>query len=157
MPDFDCFLKLDGIEGEATDSKHKNEIKVESFSWGVTQTGTLTSKPGRANMGDFVFSMHTNKASSKILSAAATGEHFQKAVFVCRKAGKEQQEFLTITLSDVMVSSYQLAGGGSDLVPAENVALCFGKVEFEYKAQKPDGSMDAANKTGFDLKTNKKI
>ena len=29
---FDCFLKIDGIEGESADSKHKGEIDVKSFS-----------------------------------------------------------------------------------------------------------------------------
>ena len=36
----DYFLKVDGVEGEAPDSKHKNEIDVQSWSWGETQTGT---------------------------------------------------------------------------------------------------------------------
>ena len=41
----DVFLKVDGVEGESSDSKHKNEIEVLSFSWGVTQaiTGTVSS------------------------------------------------------------------------------------------------------------------
>ena len=36
----DYFLKLDGIEGESPDSKHKGEIAVESWSWGETQSGS---------------------------------------------------------------------------------------------------------------------
>src|SRR5437016_2408814 len=42
----DYFLKLDGIEGEAQDSKHKNEIDLESWSWGETQTGTHVAGGG---------------------------------------------------------------------------------------------------------------
>ena len=34
----DYFLKIDGIDGEATDSKHTNEIQVESFKWTETQS-----------------------------------------------------------------------------------------------------------------------
>ncbi|MGB7991069.1 MAG: type VI secretion system tube protein Hcp, partial [Candidatus Methylophosphatis roskildensis] len=30
----DFFLKIDGIEGESADSKHKKEIDVLSWSWG---------------------------------------------------------------------------------------------------------------------------
>ena len=37
----DYFLKIDGIKGESLDDKHKDEIDVLSFSWGVSQTGTL--------------------------------------------------------------------------------------------------------------------
>ena len=36
----DFFLKLEGIDGESTDDKHKGELDIESFSWGVTQLGT---------------------------------------------------------------------------------------------------------------------
>jgi len=32
--------QLDGIDGESTDSKHKTEIDVLSWSWGISQTTT---------------------------------------------------------------------------------------------------------------------
>jgi type VI secretion system secreted protein Hcp len=35
----DYFLKIDGIEGESNDSKHKAEIEIGSFSFGATQKG----------------------------------------------------------------------------------------------------------------------
>jgi type VI secretion system secreted protein Hcp len=33
----DYFLKIDGISGESKDSKHKDEIELVSFSWGLTE------------------------------------------------------------------------------------------------------------------------
>ena len=41
MP-FDAFLKIDGIPGESTAEKHKGEIEIESFSWGVSNSGSAT-------------------------------------------------------------------------------------------------------------------
>ena len=41
MATVDYFLKIDGIEGESRDDKHKDEIEIESFSWGETQTGSF--------------------------------------------------------------------------------------------------------------------
>ena len=38
----DVFLKIKGIPGESADSKHKNEIDVLSYSWGISQTGTMS-------------------------------------------------------------------------------------------------------------------
>ena len=35
---FDAFLKIEGIEGESPDAKHKGEIQLESFSWSESQT-----------------------------------------------------------------------------------------------------------------------
>jgi len=33
---FDYFLRIDGVPGSSTDAKHKGEIEVESFSFGVS-------------------------------------------------------------------------------------------------------------------------
>jgi type VI secretion system secreted protein Hcp len=156
----DFFLKLDGIDGESADSKHKGEIDLESWSWGEAQTGTHAGGggggAGKVSMQDFHFVMKVNKASPKLMLACASGEHIKKAVLTCRKAGKEQQEFLKITMSELLVSSYQTGGSGhSDIVPTDQIALNFAKIEFEYKEQKPDGTLGGAVKGGYDLKQNK--
>ena len=36
----DMFLKMDGIKGESVDDKHKDEIDVLSWSWGMSQSGS---------------------------------------------------------------------------------------------------------------------
>ena len=132
----DYFLKLDGIEGESADAKHKNEIDVESWSIGASQGGTMAygggGGAGKVQMQDFNFSMKVNKASPKLFLACATGEHIKSAILTSRKAGKEQQEFLKITMSDVLVSSIQQGGqGSSDVIPMEQISLNFAKIEYE--------------------------
>ncbi|MCU1274512.1 MAG: hypothetical protein JWO48_1943 [Bryobacterales bacterium] len=157
----DYFLKLDGIEGESHDSKHKNEIEVQSWSWGESQTGTHSAGggggAGKVNMQDFHFVMTVNKATPKLVLACATGEHIKKAVLTCRKAGKEQQEFLIYTFSDLLVSSYQTGGSSSSDVPTDQISLNYAKMELEYKEQKADGSLGGAIKAGYDLKLNTKV
>ena len=157
MAAVDYFLKIDGIEGESHDTKHGKEIDLESWSWGESQSGTHSGGggggAGKVSMQDFNFVMKVNKASPKLLKACATGEHIKSAVLTCRKAGKEQQEFLKITLSDLLVSSFQTGGsGGSGIVPTDQISLNYAKIEYEYKAQKPDGNLDGAIKAGYDLK-----
>ena len=156
----DYFLKIEGIDGESTDDKHKNEIEILSYSWGETQAGTYGAGggggAGKVSMNDFSFTMLANKASPKLMLACATGDHIKSAKLTLRKAGGEQQEYMTITFTDLLVSSYQTGGGGGE-IPAESISLNFGKVEFEYKPQKPDGTLDSPIKTGYDLKANKKI
>ena len=158
----DYFLKLDGIDGESADSKHKGDIDLQSFSWGASNAGSFSAGggggSGKVSMQDFHFVMNMNKASPKLMLTCATGEHIKKAVLVCRKAGTEQQEYLKVTFSDVLVSSYQTgasAGGGSG--PTDQISLNFAKVEFEYKEQKVDGSLGGAIKAGYDVKANKKV
>jgi type VI secretion system secreted protein Hcp len=160
MAAVDYFLKLDGIEGESADHKHKNEIDLESWSWGETQSGTHASGggggAGKVSMQDFHFVMRINKASPKLFRACATGDHIKEGTLTCRKAGKEQQEFLKYKFSDLLVSSYQTGGSANgDVVPSDQISLNFAKIEVEYKEQKADGTLGGAVKAGYDLKQNK--
>ena len=160
MAAVDYFLKVDGIDGESTDDKHKNEIDVESWSWGETNAGTSRAGggggAGKVVMQDFHFVMKVNKATPKLMLACATGQHIKEAKLVCRKAGGDQQEYMSIKFSDLLVSSYQTGGSQGDVIPIDQIGFNFSKIEFEYKPQKPDGSLDAAIKAGYDLKLNKK-
>lgn len=155
----DYFLKIDGIPGESQDSTHKDEIQLESWSWGETQAGTMKAGggggAGKVDMQDFHFVMAVNKATPKLILACASGDHIKKATLTCRKAGKTQQEFLVYNFSDVLVSSYQT--GGSAEIPMEQVSLNYTKMEVEYKAQKADGTLDGPIKAGWDLKQNVKV
>jgi len=162
MAAVDYFLKIDGIEGESADHKHKAEIDVESWSWGETNAGSHSGGGGggggKVAMQDFHFVMHVNKATPKLMLACATGDHIPKAVLVCRKAGKDQQEYLKVTLSDLLVSSYQTGGSSSsDVIPVDQISMNFAKIEFEYKEQKADGTLGGAVKAGYDVKAGKKV
>jgi type VI secretion system secreted protein Hcp len=158
----DYFLKIDGIDGESGDAKHPNEIQVMSWSFGETQGGSHSTGggggAGKVVMQDFNFTMGTNKATPKLFLACANGEHIKSAKLTCRKAGKEQQEFLIWTFSDLLVSSYQTGGSdGAGVLPIDSISLNFTKVEIGYKPQKADGTLDAENKAGYDLKKNTKV
>lgn len=162
MAAVDYFLKIDGIEGESADQKHKGEIDVQSWSWGETNAGTHSSGggggAGRVSMQDFHFVMKVNKSTPKLMLACATGQHIKKAVLNCRKAGGKQEEYLAITMSDLLVSSYQTGGSASgDVVPTDQISLNFSKIEFDYKEQKPDGSVGGSTKAGYDVKANVKL
>ena len=160
MAQVDCFLKIEGIEGESQDAKHKGSIEISAWSWGAAQTGTSSSGggagAGKVAMQDAHFSMSVSKASPKLMLACANGDHIKQAVLTCRKAGKDQQEFLKIKLSDFIVSSYQTGGSNHDgVVPVDQISLNFSKIEFEYKDQKPDGTLGGTVKAGYDVKANK--
>lgn len=162
MAAVDYFLKIDTIPGESKDSKHKDEIELHSFSWGETNAGSFVTGggggSGKVAMQDFHFVMSMSKASPKLFLACANGEHIKKAVLTCRKAGKEQQEYLKINFSDIMISSYQSGGsGGSGAFPSEQVSFNFAKIEIDYKEQKDDGTLGASTKAGYDIKQNKTV
>jgi len=153
----DYFLKIDNIPGESMDKTHKGEIEIESWSWGATQTGTASRGgglgAGKVEMSDFSLVKNVDKASPSLMLACAQGDHIKSASLVCRKAGKEQQEYLKITFSDLMVSSFHTDGSSGSPLPSEQVSLNFSKVEYEYKEQKADGSLGGAIKKFYDLKS----
>jgi type VI secretion system secreted protein Hcp len=158
----DYFLKIQGIDGESADSKHKGEIELESWSWGESQAGTAShgggAGAGKVSMQDFHFVQRVSKASPKLFLACATGEHIPSAVLTCRKAGRDQQEFFKFTFSDLLVSSYQTGGSAhGDVVPIDQISLNFSKVQLEYREQKSDGTLGGAIKAGWDLKKNQKV
>lgn len=162
MAAVDYYLKIDGVDGESGDAKHKGSIEIESFSWGATQGGSFRAGggggAGKVSMQDFHFVMKINKASPKLMLACATGEHIKKAVLIARKAGKDQQEYMKVTFSDILVSSFQTGGAAhGDALPTDQLSLNFAKIEFEYKEQKPDGTLGGAIKSGYDLKANKAV
>jgi type VI secretion system secreted protein Hcp len=161
MAAVDYFLKIDGIEGESTDAKHKGEIDVESWGWGATQSGTMQygggGGAGKVAMQDFHFVMRHSKASPKLMLACASGEHIKKATLTCRKAGKDQQEFLKIDFSDLLVSSFQTGGSANGIIPTDQVTLNFAKIEHEYKEQEATGGLKGPIKAGWDVKANKAV
>ena len=153
------FAKLGDIKGESLDSKHKDEVEVLSWSWGVSQTGSVAAGSGagagKANFNDFNFTHRIDKASPNLLKACATGEHIKEATITARKAGKGQQEFLIIKMNDVIVTSVAMGSAEDTAATSESIALRFAKVDFEYKPQKSDGSLDAGVRFKYDIKANK--
>ena len=158
MAAVDYFLKIDGIQGESRDDRHKDEIDIESFSWGETQSGTFAvgggGGSGKISMQDFHFTMTVNKASPALFLACAQGRHIKNAVLTCRKTGKDQRDFMKVTMNDVLVSSFQIGGAGG-VIPTDQISLNFAKIEVEYQEQDATGKLVGSIKKWFDLKSMK--
>src|SRR5215204_4290662 len=154
----DIFAKIGDIKGESLDSKHKDEIEVLSFSWGLTNGGSIGAGggagAGKATFQDLTIVHTIDKASPLLMKACATGQHLKEATITHRKAGKGQQEYLIIKMNDVIVTGVSLSDS-SDGSSAENVTIAFAKVDLEYKPQKADGSLDAGVHFKYDIKANK--
>jgi type VI secretion system secreted protein Hcp len=151
-PNADMFLKLDGIGGDSTDDKHKNEINVTSFAFalgrggdgtgsGAGVAGTVPGAKGRLQ------TMRVDKlydaASPKLFRAAASGQHIKSAVLTFRRSGDNDVEFLTYTLSDVQVTSYDQGGKDGDARDLgsleEEVGLTAAKVHVTEQTVDSDG------------------
>jgi type VI secretion system secreted protein Hcp len=152
----DIFAKLGDIKGESIDDKHKDEIEVFSFSWGVTNSVGAGSGggggAGKAAFKEFSIVHSIDKASPVLLAACATGVHLKEATITQRKAGKGHQDFLIFKMNDVIITSVAEVSGAPD---SETVTLTFAKIDVEYKPQKADGSLDAGIHFKYDLAAHK--
>ncbi len=155
----DMFLKLDGIKGESKDHKHKDEIHIESFIWGMKPTGAHRAGggggAGKVQVHDISITKFVDKSSASLMLACCNGKHIKEGLITVRKAGEKPLEYLKIKLEDILISGVQVAGHGGDLL-TENCTLNFSKVKVEYQEQKPDGTGSPAGEMGWDVKKNEK-
>ena len=151
------FLKIDGIDGESRDAKHKGEIEIESFSWGASSPQASTpgggGAAGRVTMQDFTFTTTVTKASPKLLLALVERRRIKTALLTVRRAGGQQQDFLKVTMSDVAISSWKQEAGAE--LPMDNVSMNFGKLQIAYTGQRPDGTPDETVTATWDAKNSK--
>jgi type VI secretion system secreted protein Hcp len=116
------------IRGESVDPKHKDEIELVSYNWGLAHAsspggaGAGGATTGRAHFHDFSFTLLVNEGSPKLFLAAASGRHLKDATLTVRKAGKDPLEYLTIAFSDVVVTSFEQAGDQEPLRDAVSLA-----------------------------------
>lgn len=160
---FDGFIKIDGIQGESKDDKHKDWMEIKSCDWGVTQpTSAAASTAGggsseRASFQDLVITKELDKASPKLAVYCADGSHIKEVVVeLCRAAGSDKLKYMEFKLSNVIVSSVSV--NGSDGIPVETIKFNYGKIEWTYTQQKrSDGAGGGNVAAGWNLETNKKV
>jgi len=155
----DMFLKLDPIKGESLDSKHKDQIDIQSYSFGASQGGGWHSGTGggkgKVDIQDMHFTHYVDAASSGLFQATTQGLHIDKAVFVVRKAGgKDALEYLKITLEDVLVSSVQCSSHSGDERLMESFSLNFRKITYEYNTQTDKGGKGSGTPVTYDVAAN---
>jgi type VI secretion system secreted protein Hcp len=139
----DMFLKIDGVPGESRDERHKDEIDVLAWSWGMSQvpggaSGMATAR-GRACLDELSLTKYQDKATTKLMGAVVNGTIYKKVKLTARKAGETPLEFMVIEMENVMVSSVSTGGSGGEDRLTENVSLRFGNVTATYTPQSETG------------------
>jgi len=157
----DMFLKLDGIKGESLDEKHKDEIQIESFSWGLNQTGSMShgtgGGAGKVSVHDISITKNLDKSSPELMLSCCNGKHIATGLLTVRKAGEKPLEYMKIKLTDILISSVQNAGHPSQDTLTESLTLNFSKFQVEYQPQGKDGkALGGPVMMGWDVKANVK-
>ncbi len=155
---YDVYLKLEGIDGEASAKGMEKQIGIYSFSWGCSAATTVGAGKGgisasKVSISSFNFMKQLDSSSVPLFQACCKGTHIPSAEITFRKqTGDSQEGFLIYKLTDVMVESQQVSGSSSgDDTPTESLSLAFAKMEIEYKKQGKDGKLTAAGQAAWDL------
>lgn len=147
----DAHLKLGALKGESVVKGFEDQIQVLSWSWGLTQTGTTHiaagGGAGKVNVSDLVITHYVDAASPGLIQACCKGTHFDSATLTMNKAGGTALAYLTITLTDIIITSVSLGGTHGEDLLKENFSLNFGKFKHSYQPQdnkgaKKGGSID---------------
>lgn len=150
----DYFLKVEGVDGESKDDKHKNEIDVESWSWGIVSPRDAASglPTGKRQHKPFVITKQVDKATPKLMLACADGKHFKEVVLTL--SANDRPDYVRYSFFDVFCSEFD-DSGTNGAVPMEQVSFNYAKVKVEYKEQDAKGTPGATHQASWDFQENR--
>lgn len=154
------FIKLDGINGESLyqprDSSLTHWSDVQSFSWGLSFSGSATggggSATGRASFQDFVWTQTVDASIPPLFVAVASGKHIPTVTFDVIKAGGNQDLYFEMIFTGALGSSLSLSGSGT--VPVANSSFTYSSVTMRYRPQDASGKFLSWIEGSFNLATN---
>ncbi len=146
----DAYLKIEGVEGEATDSNHINWIPILSFSHGTASA----SATGRPSLSDLCFLKFADRSSPVLEQSCAKGRVFPSATLELITTDASRARFYQILLSNVVVASVSASGSTGDVRPLESVCLGFSQIYWTYTEFDAAGSPKDNIKAWWDLALN---
>jgi type VI secretion system secreted protein Hcp len=144
----ELFLRLEGVQGESRDARHKDEIDVLSYSQSLAGpfaqgAAGAAGAAGRTTCGPVKVTKYLDRTSPRLMLLAANGQHIPRAMISFRKQGsKDGSDYYRVTLDDVVVTEVQQTGeGGTRYAEAarEVVSLIGRRIEWAHFGQMPDG------------------
>ena len=137
---YDMFLQIQGIKGDSSDAKHKEQSEVISYHHNIMQArgGALSAEGvhtgSRAEHDDFVITKRLDSASPTLSIYCCDGKHIPYIKLeLCRAMG-EKTVFMTYEFKDGIVASISTLGSGDedDPIPIEEISFRYGQIEWAY-------------------------
>lgn len=154
----DIFLKLTGIEGEAKDVGHVNELELLSYSFGVdgaTSSSGGGGGAGKSRAAPLNITKRVDKSLTKLFLACASGLHIKEGLLSVRQ-GEGQFDFLRILFSDLVVSHFDEADTSGE-IPVDSATFTYAKILITYQQTNQDGSPGPIFSSGWDFKQNRAV
>lgn len=148
--------------GECNINKYTGLIVCQSFSVGANlplDHGRGTNRTlGTLNISEIAISRQMDKSSIPLLNAMFSATvfptitfHFLKAAAVAEAANAE---FLTVVLTNALISNIQSSGGAGGDSMMESMSWGFTKISYTYNVQDESKNTVAGNQTAsFDMYT----
>jgi type VI secretion system secreted protein Hcp len=104
------FMKIADIQGDVTAQDFKDQIAIDSFSWGLSRavsSGAGGVQQSGVVMGsDIALTKATDKASPGLATALLVGKTQPKVeISFAQQTGNKLQTYISLTLCDVLVTS----------------------------------------------------
>jgi type VI secretion system secreted protein Hcp len=155
------YMKYGSVTGNVTESSHTGWIELKNFSWGLaraisTVVGSTDDREASApSVSEVVVSKDNDVASTALMQEALSG--FGKTVQIdfARTAKGQLDVYLTLTLTNTMISGYSHNCNGGDGRPSESLSLNFSKFEYKFTQMDTDASPGTSATAGYDLSTAK--
>jgi type VI secretion system secreted protein Hcp len=156
-----AFLDLKGIKGSAEDSGFKEQIPLQSVSWGVTNHGNFQHGKGGSNHRGTIHEISISKimcqATPTIMQFCTTGDHIETGkLSLCWLSGDTKKAYFEVNLKHVRITSYQMAGSGGAMHPMESMSLQFVETEVTHTPQSNEGSAEGGVRFAWNLQKNEK-
>lgn len=163
---FTGYLKIPDIDGESQRADHEDEIDITDIMWSIEQAATAQTGRGRARARADVSSLVCRKiydASSPYLALAAMqAKSFGDVIVTVRRdSGDAYLDYLTITMTNTIISQYEIDGVGrmtdSERVEREGqelqerIGFAFENIKIKYVVQEEDHSAGDEHEIEFDI------
>ena len=160
---FDAFCRIDMVDGESTDEKHKDWVELLGYRHEITQPlASSPSSPGAPSAGKsqhapFSIFKALDKASPKLYEYCSSGVHLRQVIVELCNRGRDRTRYLEIRMEDVRIVAVvpTAAARGEGERPTEEIRFIYERIKWTYTAQKPDGSPGGDIAGGWNLSTNK--
>ncbi|SLN39374.1 hypothetical protein PEL8287_01940 [Roseovarius litorisediminis] len=153
------YMKIPDIAGESKRADHEDEIDFHGIDWDVARDSSQLIGRGRRRSRAVASPVEVLKfydASSPYLAlAVAQGKSFDEIVLSVRKdSGDAHLDYLVITLTNCMISGYQMTNQGLEDPQeqiGERVEIEFEKINIKYTVQADDHSAGDEHEIEYDI------
>ncbi|WP_445493500.1 Hcp family type VI secretion system effector [Photorhabdus sp. SF281] len=158
------FLQIDSINGESTDSKHKDWIELEHVNFGafnharIADSGKRKITVGAAGFRTIDCVKVMDISSIKLLSAVAQGTAIKKVKLeICTIFKGEMHPYAEVEMDECIISDVHETCSRGGEFPQEQFSITYSKIKWTFTPLSPDGTKGSkAGPEGWDLIENKK-